>query len=491
MSLGTIDTRVRDLSPAGSNCTRYLPREDDSSTEWVSNPGTAWGAHGSPCPTGSNAEANLDQQSAVGFAPSDLTAVATGETFVLGKVVHRNNAISNSAEHTTGVLDVRFAGYTAQFPWDLWETENDGTCEVGPPIGDCQDQIAFTEQVGDGALSIDGLSYTLVVDGFVRVGSATASCPDPSALTVENQFLTDESAVTAACLYGTIQQVRTVTVAKEIVVPDGVAPPASTPFGFATTSTLDGTPWDPQTTGAGNFSLTPSLKEPASLTRSYTSGNTISVTEQVPEDWTLTSLTCVDGLGASVGSIDGATLSLAPDTLPAAATAQEAPVTCTYVNTYSPPLGSFTVSKAIEPRAGVTPGYTADTDREFAFGYSCTVGDDIVARGNATMTTATPATVTNVPATALCTITEEATGTQDGDFIDNSYAWDGNSGPASVTISEGETATATITNYYTRTEGDFAVTKTSVPPSGTTVLPGRRSPTRSPSPRPLRGSWRT
>lgn len=114
--------------------------------------------------------------------------------------------------------------------------------------------------------------------------------------------------------------------------------------------------------------------------------------------------------------------------------------------------GALQITKAIVPTAG-TPasGYTGGSARTFPVTYSCSIGATVVASGTTTISTGAAATIPNIPATAVCRVSDETLSPASGDFADASYRWDGYSvAPATVTVPVGGTATLGVTNRFTR-----------------------------------------
>ena len=128
-------------------------------------------------------------------------------------------------------------------------------------------------------------------------------------------------------------------------VVSGTAPAKA--FGFMSTSTLAGSPW---TNSTWNLSAGGSEK------RDLTSGNTVTVTENDPNDdrWELTGLTCKQYAadGTTLVDVPGATLNLAArqvvlNNVPAPLSASNPGITCTYTNTYTP-KATLTLVKQVQ-----------------------------------------------------------------------------------------------------------------------------------------------
>lgn len=159
------------------------------------------------------------------------------------------------------------------------------------------------------------------------------------------------------------------------------------------------------------------------------------------------------------------------------------PTEVTVTNTLTRVVGSFAVSKRV---AGDADGYNAgDT---FTFTWECTApnGDEFPADGPGAFTIAAGEdwnAPNSVPVGSECEVIE----TELAEPNHGSYEWSTThqvvtgataseeiaGATAKLTVGEGDQVVmATFTNTLTRTPGDFTVTKTSDPASGTTVNPG-------------------
>lgn len=130
-------------------------------------------------------------------------------------------------------------------------------------------------------------------------------------------------------------------------------------------------------------------------------------------------------------------------------------------NTVTQGMGSLRIGKVVAPRSG-TPaaGYTGGTARAFPVTYTCRINDRTVASGTVGVTQARPVTVSGVPASAVCTFTEQLQAAP-GDFAGPSYTWDGEDfAPASVTVAADRTAETTVTNHFVRQFASLVLTKT-------------------------------
>ena len=255
------------------NCIRYSPTSDPDREPLDLRHQSGRSAHGARAAAAATARRRSAParraRSASGRARRRRSTTACRSS--IGRMVHYNNPIQANDRYFTGTMNVRLSGFsttTIAFPWTLDETPN-----TGP---NPNDEIAFSNQISDVTLTQGGLTFRLVVDGFIQTATGT-TCPATPAGTPQNHFSTVEGTQTHACLYGTIVQARTLTIVKQV---NGTSPPART-FGFTSSSSLAGSPWS-----NGSFSLAAG----GTRQRDLTSGNTVTVTETDPNDdrWTLT-----------------------------------------------------------------------------------------------------------------------------------------------------------------------------------------------------------
>ncbi|WP_158716284.1 DUF5979 domain-containing protein [Blastococcus sp. Marseille-P5729] len=134
--------------------------------------------------------------------------------------------------------------------------------------------------------------------------------------------------------------------------------------------------------------------------------------------------------------------------------------TVAITNEYKQNFGSLQLNKVVTPRDG-TPatGYTGGDNRAFAIGYDCKIGNTTVKSGSEQVSVAGSKTVTGIPATSVCTVTETGPSGQNGDFADASYAWDGNTISPPATITDNATQKVTVTNYFTKLTGSLTIEK--------------------------------
>lgn len=476
--VGTAADFSTPVGSATTNCITYAQQpaggtSTSTSSPVVTGPNTAFTAHGR---TGNNCPNNLSTsaQSAIGFQPSTVTSVATGTTFLLGRMQHNNTAVTIDASYFIGNLNVGFSGTTMKFPWTMWETPNQTPCDVGPNTGSglCYDQVKFASQIADQSFTSGGITYKAVVQGFTAA-SGDNSCPAVPSGTNVNNFLTAEGQVTYGCLYASIQQVRSLKIVKQAAAP--FAAPGTIPaFNYTSTSTLTGSPW-----ANAPFSLTPTAVGAAgatSTTRELVTGQTVAVTETAPSgtNWAFTSLSCVDGAGAAIGTVAGATVTFSGDF--ASATAAAAPITCTYVNTYTP-RATLTLVKNVVSTGQPAPVATAANWTLSAVGNSSISG-----AGNAS-------SIANQSVIAgSYTLGETAAAgantagyVRDGAWVcqngQTTLTLGGTADNPTVPVANGANVTCTVTNKYQT--GTLAVTKTVVGPAGGYLLGAGKSFTAS------------
>lgn len=427
-----------------TNCIRWSPRDgSNNQTSFVAAGTEALSAHGysGRCPT------NLDKdtQSAIGVTPSSVTSVTDGNPFLLTTIKHYNNPVTVVASHFAGDLNIRLAGFdttpTLNFKYTLWETSNTLPCAIpgAPNLTPCDDQVTFDASISDQELTKGGVRYRLVINGFGSP-NAQGSCPaTPGTTTPDSDFFTQERTTTTGCVYATLSQIRSLTVAKTVVG----NPPTNQSFAFGSTSSLTGSPW-----ASSSFNLT----NGQSTTRDLLQGETVNVTETVPTDdrWALTTIVCTDGAGRTLGAADGVTVSTATGRVtlantPAPATAAACLITCRYTNTYTP-KATLTLVKTITGGSATVSNFTLSANGPSSIsGISGT--DAVTARrvavGVYNLQESTSVTG-YVPGTWTCTA-----GTLVG---------------SQLTLADGQNATCTINNRYAT--GNFTIRKQVNDPSG-------------------------
>ncbi|MGB8858315.1 MAG: DUF5979 domain-containing protein [Ilumatobacteraceae bacterium] len=451
----TVQANMADHLPTSGNCIRYSPSSSPSNSpsDWVTSTGEARTAHG----WSGNCTNSLDigTQSALGFVPTAATSFDTSTPFLIGRMTHYNNPITASDEHFTGKLNIKFGTTDLQFPWALWETPNNAVppeCTTSVVNGKCSDEVVFTTQIAPATWTMDGMTYKLVMLGFVP--NATTSCPATPAGAVNNQFITAESANTNGCLYAQLTQVRSLVIRKAVTATNNVQPASVPSFGFTPTSSLAGSPW------TGAFSLTPTTSTPAATAaREFLpSSEDLTVVESAPgTNWALTNIACVDGANAALTgvtyNVNSRTVTL--NNVPDAATAAAAPITCTFTNTYT-------------ARATLTLVKTVDNG---GVGTAIPSNWTLAASGNSNISgTSGSASVTS-QSVVVGTYTLSETGPSG--YVQNG-TWSCRTAagvPVTVTnsqvaLSDGQNVTCTVNNRYAR--GQFSVTKLINPSTGFT-----------------------
>ncbi|SPF69057.1 Gram-positive cocci surface proteins LPxTG motif profile [Propionibacterium ruminifibrarum] len=244
-----------------------------------------------------------------------------------------------------------------------------------------------------------GIAYKLVLRGFVNNGRNTVCSTDASSVEsrLEDTFITQENTDTYGCLYGSLEQVRTVTFAKDVTGSSGdaVAIPQFTYTNVSQADSMElerwGTPNPLQPTGWGS-------DHAATDSRSYelfvpNGGGAVqenqadpAPTEETP-GWRLSGVTCTQSDGAPLldedgnvldqtGAVDLETGTLDLSTVGLAQTAAEMAITCTWHNEYVEPAPQLRVEKAFTGSDAVagTPTFNAD--------YTITVTNDGVTTQN-------------------------------------------------------------------------------------------------------------
>src|SRR5690606_111990 len=161
--------------------------------------------------------------------------VETGQIFNLGRMAHKNNPVQATNQWYRGDMDIKFLGMDLSYTWQMNETPN--SCSGN----NCADDFTnFLNQISPQTFVSNGLTYTLVIQGFVAPQGANNSCNATvtSLGGVINQFRTVEGTTTYGCLYASVEQVRQVTINKNVVSPYATAPGQT--FNFTSSSTLAG-----------------------------------------------------------------------------------------------------------------------------------------------------------------------------------------------------------------------------------------------------------
>ncbi|MDN5768466.1 MAG: DUF11 domain-containing protein, partial [Humibacillus sp.] len=460
------DHRGVDNGTGRSNCITYAPPGSATSSAQVTNTGTsineAQTGHGSATSGRCPSSLSTATQSVVGFRPSTVTSVSDGSQFLIGRMIHYNNPVYADDRYYTGTLNTVLAGFsgnnTLSFPWTLDETPNNANPPTNPANNDV---IAFSNQISSVTLTQGGSTFRLVITGFVPVGNA-ATCPALPAGTPVNQFSTVETTSTHACLYASLETVRSLTVVKQVAG----SPPGTPGFGFGSTSTLAGSPWS-----NGSFSL----NSGGSYQQELTTGNTVTVTEKDPNDdrWALTGLTCTQiGANGQPEPVPGVTTSIAGRqvvlaNVPRPPRVGSPGITCTYTNTYTP-KATLTLVKKVASGAAAPSLWTLT-----ATGSVAPPPSGAIVSGPS----GSPAVTTQRLPAGTYALTETGTGgastgyTQDGDWVCSTAG--GTAVPvvgASVALPDSAAATASANVTCTATNrfvtGSLRISKVVDAPAG-------------------------
>lgn len=459
IGIGTISGQVRDQVPSSGtvaeNCLRYSPAtgtgSSATSSAVVTSPKEAIAAHGYA--QGDTCPQNLSTttQSALGIAPAATTSVTDGTPFLLARAAHYNNSILLFANTFTGQLDLTLGGFDAgankvSFNWFLFETPNTANpCAFpsGPNQNGCADEIKFTNQISNQTVTKNGVTYKLVINGFSTVANGTTCPAAPGTSQPDNDFLTAESAITSSCIYSSLVQVRSLKIVKRTVAPAGVTAPA---FTFSSTSDLDGSPW-----AASSFNLDPKSTTANSVTRQLVQGETVTASEALPagDQWSLTGLSCVDGVGnpASGVTADLNARRLTVTKTPAPPSEAAGPITCTFTNTYTA-KATLTLVKQVTGGGPAQPrdwtlSAAGPTPISGASGSNGATSQRVVV-GSYQLSESGPIGYVQQPWVCTGASTNGAGG--------------------AVTVADGQNATCTVTNRFG--SGNLRITKTVTTPAG-------------------------
>jgi uncharacterized repeat protein (TIGR01451 family)/fimbrial isopeptide formation D2 family protein/LPXTG-motif cell wall-anchored protein len=466
LAIGAISAQVSnqtaDVGTPAANCITYDPPGTATSSAFVTSPNEAASGHGwrsglGGCPSPLPALSRTNQ-STLGIAPSAVSNVTDGVPFLLARATHYNNDIDVPGDVFSGSLQLILAGFdapnTVSFNWRLWETNNFAPT-IPPTAGtcpnpawwfgntNCQDQITFTTQLSSSVLVKDGVQYRLIIEGFNPIAN-NQLCPTTPQGPSPNQFLTNEDATTASCLYATLVQIRRVTVTKVVTVPGGGAAPAQA-FNFTTTGELVDSPWQ----APGAFSLSAGQ---TSAAREIGSADTATITEAAPPGpkWALTGLACTEigangqpqPLAAATYDLAGRTITLAG--VPAPPDPTNPDISCTVMNTYTP-SATLTLVKAVS-------GGTATPDQWNLTATGAPVPP--TSGASITGTSGSPAvTGQTVPAGTYAL-------SESGPAGYAQVGWScvgGSLTGTNVTVADGASATCTVTNRFL--SGNVSVTK--------------------------------
>ncbi|GIG38991.1 choice-of-anchor K domain-containing protein [Cellulomonas phragmiteti] len=304
-------------------------------------------------------------QSIIGLTPSPSTTVASGTSFLLGTFRHYNNPITATASYYEGTMGVSLGGSALSSTYVLHETPNSAT-PASSPVNN--DTVTFTNLLRTETVSLNGMTYRLSVQGFTTAGTGTAQCASTPTGSFSTVVQTVEETTTVACLWARLDQVRPLSVVKQVAAAGDV--PGSIPTTtFTSASSVSNSPW-----AASSFSLTPTAitgtgSSAALAARDFrATGERVTLTEGVPAtSWELSSITCWDGGGAALTG--GVTVTLVTrqvvlENVPEATSAQTAPIVCTFVNTYVAPTVLTLISTTIPSGTAAvpTPGWSFTVD---------------------------------------------------------------------------------------------------------------------------------
>ncbi|RLP08514.1 DUF11 domain-containing protein [Propionibacterium australiense] len=290
-------------------------------------------------------------------------------------------------------------GVLRSFPDEDTEARGaEGAAIYGRDGRSCEDDILSMTSHSSDTAWIDpstGISYKLVLRGFVNNGRNAVCTTDASSVEsrLEDTFVTQENKDTYGCLYGSLEQVRTVTFAKDVTGSSTAQESVEIPeFTYTNVSQNDsmaaqkwGTPSALRPSGWGS-------DRAAIDSRSYelfAPNNDAAVqenqvgsppTEDTP-GWELSGVTCTQGDGTPLLDKDGNVLdqtdavnlqtrTLNLDNVGLAQSSAAVTITCTWHNRYMEPTPQLRVEKAFtgsDATAG-TPTFNAD--------YTITVTND-------------------------------------------------------------------------------------------------------------------
>lgn len=282
-------------------------------------------------------------------------------------------------------------------PYDTAVEGATGGAIYGNDGRSCEDDTLTMTAISSDTTWTDaaGVSYKLVLRGFVNNGPDD-TCTVMDAATAESRlettFYTQEGGDTYGCLYGSLEQVRPVTFAKDVSGSQAAQRSVSIPqftYTNASSSSSAGAAWgalgslQPTGWGAANAATDP---------RSYEllapgEGAVITEDQQGPaptEDtagWKLSGVTCLQGDGTPVLDEDGnrldtsSAVDLSTGTLDLgrvglAESSAAAPITCTWHNAYSEPGPDLRVEKTFTGSDATSGTPTVNAD------YTITVTND-------------------------------------------------------------------------------------------------------------------
>ena len=334
------------------------------------------------------------------------------------------------------------SGTAAASLWTLTATGASAPPPNGATISGPSGAIAVTTQrVPAGAYQLAESGTGAASTGYVQVGDWVCRTAGGTTIAVTNGSVTlpDAAAATTTanvtCTATNRQATGSLQISKVVDAPAGA-------YTGGTTKTFSGN-YNCGTGSSGTFS-TLTTAAPVVITN-IPAGRTCTVTETTPT-----------GDLANVSYAWAApTFGTQPVAIVDQSTAQ-----VTITNPVVQRFGTFAVTKSIAGPSGTTAGYTGGTARIFPVGYTCTLTNGPTTTGTLSLTPAQAVSpAAQIPAGSVCTLSETLT-RQPTDFSDPSYVWTtATIAPTSITIGDSTTATATITNNFTRQLSSLTITK--------------------------------
>ncbi len=275
--LGVLDSEIKSVSDTEQHTDKVIGKEINHFTIFIvtgvwpttSNNTLASGEGTSQIrwPSNDFPQSGLGFTGVSGLNLEDLTT--NGNAFILGTLTHYNHPVSDAIYWADLKITLELStpkDFTFRVQID--ETENDGSCPYGGSGQNCNDKVTFPDSISDQIVTVGGIEYTLIIDGFQRtVGGVTL-----------DSFITEEYEDNVAYLVGHFTPVGRIIV-------DKVTNPVSDNTSFAFTAT-----------GAGynSFSLT-DVSTPNNQV--LPANRTYSVGESIPSGWNQTSVNCVSSIG--------------------------------------------------------------------------------------------------------------------------------------------------------------------------------------------------
>ena len=202
------------------------------------------------------------------------TLTSNGSAFILGTLTHYNHPVSDAIywadlKITLGLPTPKDFTFRVQID-ETTNTKRLSDCNSGFQISQtpCDDKVTFPDSISDQIITVGGVDYTLVIDGFKRT-------TDGDTL---SSFITEENKDNVAYLVGHFTPVGRIIVDK-VTIPSA----DTTSFSFITT-------------GAGYNSF--SLKDTDTPNNQILPANkTYSIGESLPTNWSQTSANCISSIG--------------------------------------------------------------------------------------------------------------------------------------------------------------------------------------------------